>query len=292
MHKKTKGFNILQDVKVGCRSNLKVFPLSVTRCEGGVSVEQFQPVEELLALIASFTLLGKNELKVALCVTNPQPSGFKFDPPLTKGKPSCALQQPPPSPHPSLINRRHPHWNLLQSNYPNSRSSADVSLARQMSSPANSRSSPEFISPLHFCPLITPDMAAQLRWFPSVLTRRSPAVAPRLHTAAPGLTGSWGDYVWDDEVGLSPLTLLGCPTFICYWPNGKQPSITHTPARARYASVPNSRACTSAIYPLRRGGDPLSSRERRVGGGSWNFFMLILFGPDSIFTKCENAGCN
>ncbi|XP_008289614.1 WD repeat- and FYVE domain-containing protein 4 isoform X2 [Stegastes partitus] len=55
------------------------------RCEEGVSEDQFQPVEELLALIASFTLLGKTELKVALCVTNPQPPGFKFDPPLTKG---------------------------------------------------------------------------------------------------------------------------------------------------------------------------------------------------------------
>uniref|UniRef100_A0AAQ5X7X2 WDFY family member 4 n=1 Tax=Amphiprion ocellaris TaxID=80972 RepID=A0AAQ5X7X2_AMPOC len=55
------------------------------RCEEGVSEDQFQPVEELLALVASFTLFGKNELKVALCVTNPQPPGFKFDPPLTKG---------------------------------------------------------------------------------------------------------------------------------------------------------------------------------------------------------------
>uniref|UniRef100_A0A3P9B4G9 Alfy-like armadillo-like repeat domain-containing protein n=1 Tax=Maylandia zebra TaxID=106582 RepID=A0A3P9B4G9_9CICH len=57
----------------------------IISCEEGVSLEQFQPVEELLALIGSFTLLGKTELKVALCVTNPQPSGFKFDPPLTKG---------------------------------------------------------------------------------------------------------------------------------------------------------------------------------------------------------------
>nr|XP_046257722.1 WD repeat- and FYVE domain-containing protein 4 isoform X2 [Scatophagus argus] len=55
------------------------------RCEEGVSLDQFQPVEELLSLIASFTMLGKTELKVALCVTNPQPPGFKFDPPLTKG---------------------------------------------------------------------------------------------------------------------------------------------------------------------------------------------------------------
>ncbi|XP_017268395.1 WD repeat- and FYVE domain-containing protein 4 isoform X2 [Kryptolebias marmoratus] len=55
------------------------------RCEEGVPLDQFQPVEELLNLIASFTLLGKSELKVALCVTNPQPAGFKFDPLLTKG---------------------------------------------------------------------------------------------------------------------------------------------------------------------------------------------------------------
>lgn len=48
-------------------------------------MDHFQPVEELLALIASFTMLGKAELKVALCVTNPQPPGFRFDPPLTKG---------------------------------------------------------------------------------------------------------------------------------------------------------------------------------------------------------------
>ncbi|CAK6951548.1 WD repeat- and FYVE domain-containing protein 4 [Scomber scombrus] len=55
------------------------------RCEEGVSADQFQSVEELLALIASFTMLGKTELKVALCVSNPQPPGFKFDPSLTKG---------------------------------------------------------------------------------------------------------------------------------------------------------------------------------------------------------------
>ena len=53
-----------------------------------MSEDHFQPVKELLALIASFTLLGKTELKVVLCVTNPQPPGFKFDPPLTKGRSS------------------------------------------------------------------------------------------------------------------------------------------------------------------------------------------------------------
>ncbi|XP_041645058.1 WD repeat- and FYVE domain-containing protein 4 isoform X2 [Cheilinus undulatus] len=62
------------------------------RCEKGVSVDQFQPVEELLALIASFTFFGKSELRVALCVTNPQPPGFKFDPPLTKGSAVKNLQ--------------------------------------------------------------------------------------------------------------------------------------------------------------------------------------------------------
>ncbi|XP_077585653.1 WD repeat- and FYVE domain-containing protein 4 isoform X2 [Stigmatopora nigra] len=55
------------------------------RCEAGVSEEEFHSVEELLALIASFTLLGKTELKVALCVSHPQPPGFKFEPPLNKG---------------------------------------------------------------------------------------------------------------------------------------------------------------------------------------------------------------
>ncbi|XP_045926188.1 WD repeat- and FYVE domain-containing protein 4 isoform X1 [Micropterus dolomieu] len=66
-------------------SGYKALENILKRCEEGVSVDQFQPVEELLALIASFTLLGKTELKVALCVINPQPQGFKFDPPLTKG---------------------------------------------------------------------------------------------------------------------------------------------------------------------------------------------------------------
>ncbi|KAM4607468.1 WD repeat- and FYVE domain-containing protein 4 [Polymixia lowei] len=55
------------------------------RCEEGVPADQFQPVEDLLSLVASLTLFGKTELKVALCVSNPQPPGFRFDPPLTKG---------------------------------------------------------------------------------------------------------------------------------------------------------------------------------------------------------------
>ncbi|XP_015799744.3 WD repeat- and FYVE domain-containing protein 4 isoform X2 [Nothobranchius furzeri] len=63
----------------------KALDYILKRCEDGVPLDQFQPVEELLNLIASFTLLGKTELKVALCVTSPQPASFKFDPPLTKG---------------------------------------------------------------------------------------------------------------------------------------------------------------------------------------------------------------
>ncbi|XP_030234798.1 WD repeat- and FYVE domain-containing protein 4 isoform X1 [Gadus morhua] len=62
------------------------------RCESGVSADQFQPVEDLLSLVASLTLCGKAEIKVALCVSNPQPPGFKFDPPLTKGSEMKNLQ--------------------------------------------------------------------------------------------------------------------------------------------------------------------------------------------------------
>ncbi|XP_072534107.1 WD repeat- and FYVE domain-containing protein 4 isoform X2 [Salminus brasiliensis] len=57
----------------------------MTRCEEETAEEHFSSVKDLLALIASFTLFGKAELKVALCVNNPQPPGFKFDPALTKG---------------------------------------------------------------------------------------------------------------------------------------------------------------------------------------------------------------
>lgn len=48
--------------------------------------EQYLAVQDLLGLIASFTLFGKAELKVAICVNNPQPPGFTFDPTLTNGK--------------------------------------------------------------------------------------------------------------------------------------------------------------------------------------------------------------
>lgn len=71
---------------VTCILNLSLFCLNTASCDDGVPLDQFQPVEELLNLIASFTLLGKSELKVALCVTNPQPPGFKFDLPLNEGR--------------------------------------------------------------------------------------------------------------------------------------------------------------------------------------------------------------
>ncbi|XP_061083702.1 WD repeat- and FYVE domain-containing protein 4 isoform X3 [Conger conger] len=57
----------------------------MSRCEEGVTSADLQALEEFLGLIASLTLCGKAELKVALCVNNPQPPGFKFDPVLTKG---------------------------------------------------------------------------------------------------------------------------------------------------------------------------------------------------------------
>uniref|UniRef100_A0A3B3TB69 WD repeat- and FYVE domain-containing protein 4 n=1 Tax=Paramormyrops kingsleyae TaxID=1676925 RepID=A0A3B3TB69_9TELE len=55
-------------------------------CEGGVMAEDRQAVQDFLDLLAAFTLYGRAELKVALCVSNPQPPGFKFDPVLTKVK--------------------------------------------------------------------------------------------------------------------------------------------------------------------------------------------------------------
>ncbi|KAI4877629.1 hypothetical protein NFI96_022988 [Prochilodus magdalenae] len=57
----------------------------MARCEEETAEEHFSPVEDLLGLIASFTLFGKAELKVALCVNNPQPPDFKFVPDLSKG---------------------------------------------------------------------------------------------------------------------------------------------------------------------------------------------------------------
>ncbi|KAG7513031.1 WD repeat-and FYVE domain-containing protein 4 [Solea senegalensis] len=79
-------------VEFDTNSGYRALENILKRCEECVSVDHFQPVEELLALIASFTLLGKTELKVALCVTNPQPPSFKFDPPLTKGSAVKNLQ--------------------------------------------------------------------------------------------------------------------------------------------------------------------------------------------------------
>ncbi|KAL2083089.1 hypothetical protein ACEWY4_020862 [Coilia grayii] len=55
------------------------------RCEEEVCEESFQPVEDLLGLVSSFTLFGRHQLKVALCISDPQPPGFRFNPCLTKG---------------------------------------------------------------------------------------------------------------------------------------------------------------------------------------------------------------
>uniref|UniRef100_A0A3B4B9E8 Alfy-like armadillo-like repeat domain-containing protein n=1 Tax=Periophthalmus magnuspinnatus TaxID=409849 RepID=A0A3B4B9E8_9GOBI len=65
-------------------------------CEEGVPADQFPPVEELIELIATFVMFGKTELKVAVCVSNPQPPGFKFDAPQTtvvKNLPAFRLLQ-------------------------------------------------------------------------------------------------------------------------------------------------------------------------------------------------------
>ncbi|XP_035387227.1 WD repeat- and FYVE domain-containing protein 4 isoform X2 [Electrophorus electricus] len=73
------GYTVLQSI-MACATCLSFFS-----CEEETAEEHFSPVEDLLDLIASLTLFGKAELKVALCVNNPQPPDFKFDPPLTKG---------------------------------------------------------------------------------------------------------------------------------------------------------------------------------------------------------------
>uniref|UniRef100_A0A673JM56 WD repeat- and FYVE domain-containing protein 4-like n=1 Tax=Sinocyclocheilus rhinocerous TaxID=307959 RepID=A0A673JM56_9TELE len=64
-----------------------IFQAILLRCEEQVTEEHFLAVQDLLGLIASFTLFGKAELKVAICVNNPQPPGFTFDPTLTNGSP-------------------------------------------------------------------------------------------------------------------------------------------------------------------------------------------------------------
>ncbi|KAA0718059.1 WD repeat- and FYVE domain-containing protein 4 [Triplophysa tibetana] len=62
-----------------------ILQAALSRCEEEVIEEHFLAIQDLLALIASLTLFGKSELKVAICVNNPQPPGFRFDPTLTKG---------------------------------------------------------------------------------------------------------------------------------------------------------------------------------------------------------------
>uniref|UniRef100_A0A8C9RY85 Uncharacterized protein n=1 Tax=Scleropages formosus TaxID=113540 RepID=A0A8C9RY85_SCLFO len=57
----------------------------MSRQVDGVTAENVQAVKDFLRLLATFTLYGRAELKVAVCVSNPQPPGFKFDPFLTKG---------------------------------------------------------------------------------------------------------------------------------------------------------------------------------------------------------------
>ncbi len=68
------------------KGHIDIF-LPVCSYEEEVIEEHFLAVQDLLGLIASFTLFGKAELKVAICVNNPQPPGFMFDPTLTNGKP-------------------------------------------------------------------------------------------------------------------------------------------------------------------------------------------------------------
>ncbi|TRY83639.1 hypothetical protein DNTS_003868 [Danionella cerebrum] len=65
----------------------EIFQDALACCEKEVTDQHYLAVQDLLGLIASFTLFGKTELKVTLCVTNPQPPNFRFDPTLTNGSP-------------------------------------------------------------------------------------------------------------------------------------------------------------------------------------------------------------
>ncbi|XP_064174469.1 WD repeat- and FYVE domain-containing protein 4 isoform X1 [Anguilla rostrata] len=62
-----------------------VLQMIMSRCEDGVTAADVPALEDFLGLIASLTLCGRAELKVAVCISNPQPPSFKFDPVLTKG---------------------------------------------------------------------------------------------------------------------------------------------------------------------------------------------------------------
>ncbi|XP_052429042.1 WD repeat- and FYVE domain-containing protein 4 isoform X1 [Carassius gibelio] len=64
-----------------------IFQTILLRCEEEVTEKHLLAIQDLLGLIASFTLFGKAELKVTICVNNPQPPGFRFDPTLTNDSP-------------------------------------------------------------------------------------------------------------------------------------------------------------------------------------------------------------
>ncbi|XP_066548903.1 WD repeat- and FYVE domain-containing protein 4 [Amia ocellicauda] len=72
----------------------RVLQTILSRCDAAVNHENGKPIEELMDFIAALTICGKAELKVAVCVSNPQPPDFKFDPPISSGSSSIVKNLP------------------------------------------------------------------------------------------------------------------------------------------------------------------------------------------------------
>nr|XP_015201808.1 PREDICTED: WD repeat- and FYVE domain-containing protein 4 isoform X1 [Lepisosteus oculatus] len=72
----------------------RILETILSRCDEGLNDKNGKPIEDLMDFIASLTVCGKAELKVAVCVSNPQPPGFSFDPPLSTGSSSSVKNLP------------------------------------------------------------------------------------------------------------------------------------------------------------------------------------------------------
>ncbi|MGH0139782.1 UNVERIFIED_CONTAM: hypothetical protein FKN15_070093 [Acipenser sinensis] len=78
--------SVLAEVAVSVFSFIKdSYSTSPELSDAEMNEENGKPVEDLLNFIAHLTVCGQAELKVAICVLNPQPAGFRFDPQLTTG---------------------------------------------------------------------------------------------------------------------------------------------------------------------------------------------------------------
>ncbi|XP_039629915.1 WD repeat- and FYVE domain-containing protein 4 isoform X2 [Polypterus senegalus] len=63
----------------------KVLQAILFRCDTQMNESNGKNIVDLLDFIASLTICGQSELKVAVCITSPQPTGFQFNPITTTG---------------------------------------------------------------------------------------------------------------------------------------------------------------------------------------------------------------